>query len=358
MNTFHWTKDFVTGVAEVDEQHHELLNLANKLGNAILQGGMAPEEMSDIIQSIVDYTHYHFEEEEKLMHRERLSLKHIERHVAQHKRLADDIKEFSQVVTLNESFLTHLYHYMTHWLVYHILGEDKNMARQLAAIQSGMDAETAYEKEEIHADDIVAPLLNSLKSMFEEMSTRNKELILLTQTLEEQVKQRTLQLERLSYTDPLTDLANRRYIMEELKRLWLEESNLLVMFIDIDNFKMVNDSFGHDVGDKLLIELAKILKYTFYTTDVVARLGGDEFMVMCSKLSMAQAYELGEKALSEISQIAYQVGELLWKGAVSIGIAERRPNIGSVSELLKVADQGVYMAKEEGKNCIRSIQMD
>ena len=111
----------------------------------------------------------------------------------------------------------HLLDFLTHWLAYHILGADQNMARQIKAIESGVDTQKAYEIEERDNSYATEPLLKALDGLFQQVSERNRELIKLNQSLEARVLERTRLLEKanqnlnvLARTDPLTSISNRR----------------------------------------------------------------------------------------------------------------------------------------------------
>jgi diguanylate cyclase (GGDEF)-like protein len=202
--------------------------------------------------------------------------------------------------------------------------------------------------------------------IFLPVSARNKELIKLNNSLEEKVALRTrelseanLHLEELSLTDVLTALPNRRHAMRSLASLWHESVQddlpLACVMIDADHFKDVNDSYGHDAGDVVLIELAKTLQDAFRTDDIVCRLGGDEFFVICPYTDKAGGLHIAELARKAVSELRVPTGGEPWHGSISVGVASRAPEITSYEALIKAADKGVYAAKQAGKNCVRSI---
>jgi hemerythrin len=124
------------------------------------------------------------------------------------------------------------------------------------------------------------------------------------------------------------------------------------MMIDADGFKQINDTYGHDAGDEVLRQLSRHLRYAVRTDDVVCRLGGDEFLIICANTSQAGALHVAEtmrKAVSEL-RITSGIGE--WKGSVSVGVAARTQKMKSLEDLVKVADDGVYLAKRNGRNCV------
>ena len=160
----------------------------------------------------------------------------------------------------------------------------------------------------------------------------------------------------LAYTDPLTGLANRRSLNSSIASA-LEASTasnvLAVYMLDLDGFKQVNDQFGHDVGDELLIAVATRLKTNLRTRDVVARLGGDEFLVMSTGLSnQHQGQELGEKLLQAFVE-PFVLSSQSCRVGMTIGYS-LAPHDGQTSaDLLKRADAAMYAGKSSGKNCLR-----
>jgi diguanylate cyclase (GGDEF)-like protein len=156
----------------------------------------------------------------------------------------------------------------------------------------------------------------------------------------------------LAHTDPLTNLPNRRGMQEALSaalRLCCHERQLAVYLLDLDGFKPVNDEHGHDVGDELLVAVARRLQGHVRATDLVARLGGDEFVVVASALeSPAQAHDLANKLLDAfhapftLSSTKVQVG-------LTIGYALAPLDAYDAASLLKLADAAMYQGKQNGK---------
>jgi len=158
-----------------------------------------------------------------------------------------------------------------------------------------------------------------------------------------------------SIRDPLTGLFNRRYMEEslerELRRATRRQSPLGVMMIDVDHFKRFNDSFGHDAGDVVLRELARILKGHFRGEDIVCRYGGEEFTVILPdadlEATQARAEVLRETAKNLIAQYR---GQALDRVTLSVGVSAF-PVRGTTGEmLLRAADVALYRAKEEGRD--------
>ncbi|WED23980.1 bacteriohemerythrin [Vibrio sp. JC009] len=368
MQSFQWDRSFETGIPDVDKQHKYLVELVNKYSSMTTGQQYSPEEGAKILNELTEYTLYHFQEEERMMIRCGIAGEHLREHIAAHKKFVLDLKEFVDTFeSYSEEQSTQLLDFLINWLVYHILGSDQNMARQLDAIDKGMDPKQAFVDEEREHDEAVGPLLKALKAMFEQISERNKELILLNQSLEDKVDQRTQELseanrklEKLSLTDSLTQLPNRRYAMNSISQHWEEAKNqsapLACMLLDVDLFKEVNDSAGHDAGDDLLKTLAATFMSKYREEDEVCRLGGDEFLVICPGLDLEHAQRLANTVLARVQAIRKQYNGYCWQGSVSIGVAELSDAMTNSGELIKAADESVYLAKESGKNCVRAIQ--
>lgn len=369
MQSFQWDPSFETGIKEVDEQHRKLVELVNHFGKLSVQTNFSNEQAVTALQELTEYTFYHFNQEEELMKQTGVDMAHFEQHHLQHQRFISDLQEFSQALTTNrEGFAKQFLEFLVQWLVYHILGRDQNMARQIRAIQSGQTPYQAYQEQERSQDSAIGPLLATLKNLFEQVSMRNKELIILNQSLEDKVAQRTKELseankklEQLSNTDVLTQLPNRRFAMEEFDRQWQlakeQGSPLICMLIDADNFKHINDNCGHDAGDAVLIKLADTLNQSFRTCDTVCRLGGDEFITICPGLTLQDGLELAEKVHQKVKLINMPYDTYCWEGSISVGVSVMDVNTKDVSDLIKLADESVYLAKKAGRNCIRVKQM-
>ena len=124
--------------------------------------------------------------------------------------------------------------------------------------------------------------------------------------------------------------------------------------IDADDFKPVNDTYGHDAGDQVLIKLAETLKDELRTDDVLCRLGGDEFFVICPATDAGGARQAAENLLAAVNGLTVDLGGGHWKGRVSIGAAVRIPGMAKAHDLIVAADGAVYEAKRTGRNRICS----
>ena len=170
------------------------------------------------------------------------------------------------------------------------------------------------------------------------------------------------EINSLAFYDPLTRLPNRRLLLDRLKQALASSvrsgRGCALLFIDLDNFKTLNDTLGHGMGDLLLLEVAQRLATCIREEDTVSRLGGDEFVAVLETLSenmeeaAAQAEAVGRKILSVLNQTYLLVGEE-HHSAASIGITLFNDRQDTVEDLLKRADMAMYQAKAAGRNTLR-----
>jgi diguanylate cyclase (GGDEF)-like protein len=175
-------------------------------------------------------------------------------------------------------------------------------------------------------------------------------------------KQATEQVNKLAHYDALTELPNRRLMLGHLDQAIARSSihghTGAVLFIDLDHFKMLNDTAGHEIGDLLLKEVAARLKTCIHEEDMVARLGGDEFVIICQNLghqkadAATNALMLGNRIM-ECFNVPFQLNQHSYHSSPSIGIALFSGHEFTVKELLKHADMAMYRAKAEGRNTVR-----
>lgn len=362
---FEWNKLLDTGLKETDRQHQHLVNLINSFGEILANNRLNDADVVTMYHELVDYARYHFDEEERLMVQFKIDSRHVKQHTQMHQSFIAEVNRLYQSFHDDQQEGgNRLFDFLLNWLTYHIMGTDMAMAKQLQAIDAGTCPQTAFEKEGRHSDKRTALLLRSLKNLFEQVSQRNQQLTELNRSLEEKVRQRTRELEtanshleNLASTDVLTGLVNRRRAMEILRLLWQEPKTdgqqLTCMMIDADNFKQINDRYGHDAGDDVLRVLAREMTHAVRTDDTVCRLGGDEFMIICPATDNVGALYLAEMLHKHIAALQVPAGEGFWQGSVSIGVAVWQTEMKSIDELIKAADRSLYAAKAAGRNCVR-----
>lgn len=165
------------------------------------------------------------------------------------------------------------------------------------------------------------------------------------------------ELQKIANTDALTGIANRREfftdVEKELRRIKRSETELSMLLIDIDHFKNVNDSYGHDVGDAILIQMAELLKTTVRDTDLVARLGGEEFGVLLPETNTQGALYVAERLRAIIAKYPFTMGtdKAPLRVSVSVGVAGANAKENrTATDIYKLADTRLYIAKNTGRN--------
>ena len=373
MQAFQWTHCFATGLADVDQQHQRLVDVINRFGALIMrEDGATAAELEVVFAELAQYASFHFAEEEALMAASGLTPQYVESHRQKHLQfMAEVTLLYEGIGADNRGAAKGLLEFLTNWLAYHILGSDQFMAKQIALIASGgSDSRDVTQPDAQVQDPAMDALLAALNGLFQQVSDRNHALVHLNKTLEARVSERTQaltektqaladanqQLDEIANTDVLTGLPNRRHAMRSFQRAWSEavSSNtaLACMMIDADGFKQINDTHGHDAGDRVLQALSMQLRNAVRTDDLVCRLGGDEFLIICAATPMDGALQLAEKIRSDVAALRVNAGAGEWRGSVSIGVAVRTAGMNSMEDLLKTADLGVYAAKRNGRNCV------
>ncbi|NOU00317.1 MAG: EAL domain-containing protein [Gallionella sp.] len=206
---------------------------------------------------------------------------------------------------------------------------------------------------EVTSQDEIGSLAHSFNAMVTEIQRHDGMLSeeLLTR------KRAEVQLEKMAHFDNVTNLPNRHFFNRRASDLvQLNQGSghrIALLFIDLDNFKYVNDTFGHHSGDLLLIGVAERLKNAVRTSDMVARFGGDEFAVLLGNpSSIEQVEKIAQKILVSLGE-AFDINEYQFHIGASIGLAMLPDHSDTIEELLKQADAAMYQAKSSGKNNVQ-----
>jgi two-component system cell cycle response regulator len=164
-------------------------------------------------------------------------------------------------------------------------------------------------------------------------------------------------LRQANVTDPLTSLPNRRYAMKLLDELWARADAswpISVIAIDVDHFKKINETLGHEGGDLALKHVARVLSRHIRPTDRVCRIGSEEFVVICPGCAIGDAGTVAERLRAAVAASPLVVRGEEHRVTISAGFAMRSPRTGHHDELLRVADDALFAAKREGRNRVKA----
>ncbi len=188
-------------------------------------------------------------------------------------------------------------------------------------------------------------LNKNFNSLILELNKRTNNLII------EETKR--IYQEKLANTDTLTGAYNRRYLKEfstdYLKIVKREKKNLSLLIIDLDDFKKINDTFGHETGDEVLIKFVKITRASIRKNDLIVRFGGDEFIILLPNTNISNARILANKIINKINE--YNMNKEI-SFSISIGVSQYEEKDNSIENLISRADDSLYEAKKRGKNCV------
>jgi len=233
---------------------------------------------------------------------------------------------------------------------------------KLASMARRISQEQDYSlRAEKSSRDEIGRLVDDFNDMLDQIQSRDKDLYLINEQLEEKVNSRTLelteltkQLEHQAYHDALTGLANRITLDNNL-RLAIEQKErhdgqLAILFLDLDRFKIINDTLGHAAGDELLKEVAERFKGCVRKSDTLARLGGDEFAVLLFEMEHTNTASAVARKLSEAIVKPLHVVDHDLSLSTSIGISIYPDDGLDAETLIKNADTAMYRSKERGRN--------
>ncbi len=194
-------------------------------------------------------------------------------------------------------------------------------------------------------------LLRTIRYAIERHQIRSK-----IQVISDQLRETNGRLERLVQLDPLTELLNRRGMQDALSRQarWIErgETDLLALLLDIDNFKTINDTLGHAVGDVVLKEISQKLKRSLRATDYLGRIGGDEYLILMPNTRLAEGLMIAEKIRLAISEMSIPVAsdKKSFRITASAGLVMVSNDLVSLDELVAKSHMALFKSKRTGKN--------
>lgn len=224
--------------------------------------------------------------------------------------------------------------------------------------------------------DEIGLISQHVNSMNARLSAREEEIKEARKHLEKRVAERTadLQLEidarkqaeqkliQLAETDPLTGVMNRRAFAErakkEIERSIRYSRPLTVILFDLDHFKQVNDKYGHQCGDKVLVELAELIQPCLRTIDSLSRHGGEEFLILLPETEELEAVQIAERLRKRIQDHVIYDGHERFQVTSSFGVASRHQDEDDIKPTIHRADQALYLAKHKGRNQVISYSSD
>lgn len=244
---------------------------------------------------------------------------------------------------------------MTHYreIGYFLPGVQKEMDKQRESIREMVErgehfSSINFEQRQVRKDGESIYTDTVLSGIYDE-ENNFRELLAVSRDITEKVKERR-EIKKISETDKLTQLYNRVKLDSTLENEFnlakINATIFAIIMIDIDEFKQINDCFGHLAGDMVLVELAKLFKTSIRATDTVGRWGGEEFLMILPDTNESAAVELAEKIRKQVSQKYFPEQEHM---TISMGVSVFNDDV-SVDSIIYRADQALYQAKKNGKN--------
>jgi diguanylate cyclase (GGDEF)-like protein len=195
---------------------------------------------------------------------------------------------------------------------------------------------------------------NWLVKIGEDVAEKNRKLFVENLNLQSEIER----LKKINFIDAVTGIYNKRYLQirlgEEFARARRYAFPLSSIFIDLDDFKSINDTYGHIIGDRLLKEVASVLGGLCRSEDVLVRFGGEEFVVLMSDTGDSEAVILAERIRKKIEEYLFSCGDIKISVSASLGVSTLNNGdfeyVSDPEELICMADKAMYMVKQNGKN--------
>lgn len=294
MQTFIWTPLFETGLHEVDEQHQRLVALLNDLGEHVDSGRL--EHIDQALNALAEYTVYHFQCEEDIMDRGQVATAHSERHKATHQRFVAQVTEWLGRRARGESLdLRQLLDFLANWLIFHILGDDQSMGRQVAAIATGHSAQQAYESDRASDDPRTDILLGSLRRLYSGLVSRNEELL----AAQAQLSEANLLLE--------ARVAERTSELLQANQLLAEEQARVVEAEKMASLGRMVAGFAHEVNTPIGVAIGASSQSSQLVTELGALLSAEEVTEEDLRSRLDTLAETSRLTLDNLSRAADMV---------------------------------------------------
>jgi diguanylate cyclase (GGDEF)-like protein/hemerythrin-like metal-binding protein len=358
---FPWNKNLETGHPVIDEQHIVLVDLLNKLARTLVSD--EAKQVNDAFDELAKYADFHFNDEENIWSEYFSEDYWFSSHQMAHASFLPKVVEIKEQKPESQltDIIEDIVRFLIRWLAFHIIDNDKRMAIAVDAIDSGKSIEEAKILADKKMSGSMRVLIETILKMYDGMSSSAMELMRERHArikAEKELIKANKRLEKLSITDQLTGLFNRRYFNNvfprEVRRAKREKKSLTFLMIDIDYFKYYNDNYGHLEGDKTLEKISEtMLKICRRPGDFVFRLGGEEFGILATSLSDDKASAFGEKLRESIEnlQIPHTKNKINKYMTVSVGLTNQIPaHDDAFEEIIKIADMRLYQAKDTGRN--------
>lgn len=291
LDTFIWSDLFETGIAEIDQQHRHLVDLINHL--ATDAESATPEHIDQSLKALAEYTVLHFQTEESLMAASHIVAAHADHHHDTHQHFIRQVTEWQLNRDNHQGInLQQLLEFLSNWLVFHILGDDQSLGRQLLAIRAGLDPRAAYERDRVSDDPRTEVLFDALRHLYAGLASRNEELNAAQQelasinaTLEQRIAERTAALIE----------ANKRLEEEREKALKAEKMASLGRMVA---------GFAHEINTPVGIAVGAVSQNDELLDRIERLLESEEVSEEALRFELMELRRCGALALSNLRRAA------------------------------------------------------